>query len=160
MPFEWAAVLTGGAVVGTLAVLNAVEWDPKERPAPAAAEVKPAVASTPRRSLAPAVHASESKAKRPRSTFSFTAARGDSWLQVRSGSFGSGVLYEGKLGQGESVRVRSRRLWIRFGAAAHLDLTIDGKPVRLPAFGTYDAYAGPRGVSVDRTIHATAAQSP
>jgi hypothetical protein len=70
------------------------------------------------------------------------------------------VLYEGELPQGETVRLRSRRLWIRFGGASDIDLRIDGRPVRLPAFGTYDAFAGPRGIVADRKIYATAAQSP
>ena len=158
--FEWGVVLTGGAVVGTLAVLHTVEWDRNERVEPVAVGVKAAVASTAQRSPVPAFRPSEHTPRHPRSTFSFTAARGDSWFQVRSGSFGSRVLYEGKLMRGETVRVRSRRLWIRFGAASHLDLTIDGRPVRLPAFGTYDAFATRRSILADRTIYATAAQSP
>jgi uncharacterized protein DUF4115 len=160
MGFEWAAVLTGGAVVGTLAVIHAVDRGPKESPEPVAVEVKGAVVPTRPRPSAPAVHVPETIPRHPRSTFAFTAARGDSWFQVRSGSFRGRVLYEGKLMHGDVVRVRSRRLWIRFGAASHLDLTIDGRPVRLPAFGTYDAIATGRRVVADRTIYATAAQSP
>ena len=106
-----------------------------------------------------AVSAPPAKAE-PRSTFALTAVRGESWLQIRSGSFTGRTLYEGLLPLGETVRLRSKRLWIRFGAASHLDLTIDGRPVRLPAFGTFDAFAGPRGVVADRTDYATAAQSP
>lgn len=158
--FEWGVVLTGGAIVSTLAVLHAVESDRTERVGPMVVEVKAAVASTTQRSPVPPVRESEPKSRHPRSTFAFTAARGDSWFQARSGSFRGRVLYEGKLMRGEVVRVRSRRLWIRFGAASHLDLTIDGRPVRLPAFGTFDAFAAGRKVVADRTIYATAAQSP
>ena len=63
---------------------------------------------------------------------------------------------------GETVRLKSKRLWIRFGAASHVEMTIDGRRARLPAFGTFDAFAGPRGVVADRTAYryATAAQSP
>ena len=158
--FEWGVVLTGGAVVGTLAVLHTVEWDRADRVEPVAVGVKAAAASAEQRSPVPASRPSEQRPRHPPSTFVFTAARGDSWFQVRSGSFGGRVLYEGKLVRGETVRIRSRRLWIRFGAASHLDLTIDGRPVLLPAFGTYDAFATGRKVVADRTIYATAAQSP
>jgi len=158
--FEWGVVLTGSAVVGTLAVFYAVDWDRSSQasPGPVVVEVKAAATPVVQR---PALVAAERTPKStPRSTFVFTAARGDSWFQVRSGSFGGRVLYEGKLMRGETVRLRSRRLWIRFGAASHLDLTIDGRPVQLPAFGTFDAFAGSRGVVADRKFYATAAQSP
>lgn len=158
--FEWGVVLTGSAVVGTLAVFYAGDWDRDTgiRPEPVVVEVK--AAATPA-DLRPARVASPLPAKPPpRPTFAFTAARGDSWFQARLRSFSGRVLYDGTLTRGETVRIRARRLWIRFGAAAHLDLTINGRPVRLPAFGTFDAFASPRRVVADRTDYATAAQSP
>jgi hypothetical protein len=160
--FEWGLVLTGSAVVGTLTVFYAVNWDRDAQvsPRPVAIEVKAAATPVVRPRPAPAVPAPPRQKPVTRATFAFTAERGDSWLQARSGSFGGRVVYEGKLMRGETMRLRSRRLWIRFGAASHLDLTIDGQPVRLPAFGTYDAFAGPRGVVADHRIYATAAQSP
>ncbi len=80
-------------------------------------------ATTPRGGMPPpAVVSKPVSTSRPRSTFAFTAARGDSWFQARAGSFGGRVLYEGKLPQGETVRLRSRRLWIRFGGASYIDL--------------------------------------
>jgi len=160
--FEWGLVLTGSAVVGTLAVFYAVDWD-RSTPAsrePVAIEVKAATTPVARPRRAPAVPAPPLQRPVTGATFAFTAERGDAWLQVRSRSFDGRVLYEGTLILGETVRLRSRRVWIRFGAASHLELTIDGRPVRLPAFGTYDAFAGPRGVFADRTPYATAAQSP
>jgi hypothetical protein len=158
--FEWGVVLTGSAVVGTLAVFYAVDWDRSTEvsPEPVIVEVKAAATPTERRP-APVVSPLPAKTS-PRSTFAFTAARGDSWIQARARSFGGVVLYERTLLRGEIVRIRARQLWIRFGAAAHLDLTIDGRRTRLPAFGTFDAFVGPRGVVADRTDYATAAQSP
>jgi hypothetical protein len=153
-------VLTGSAVVGTLADFYAVDWDRDKgvRLEPVVAEAK--APATPA-ALRPARVVPPLPAKPPpRSTFAFTAARGDSWFQARMRSFSGRVLYDGTLSRGETVRIRARRLWIRFGAAAHLDLTINGRPVRLPAFGTFDAFAGPRGLVADRTDYATAAQSP
>jgi hypothetical protein len=160
--FEWGIVLTGSAVVGTLAVFYAFDWDQNSTPisaGPVRAEVKAEATPVVRPPPPPPVSRPAQRSK-TRSTFAFTAARGDSWLQVRAGSFGGRVLYEGKLLEGETVRLRSRRLWIRFGAASYIDLTIQGRPVRLPAFGTYDAFAMPRRVVPDRKIYATAAQSP
>jgi hypothetical protein len=160
--FEWGIVLTVTVVVGTLAVFYAVEWDrssTEAAPEPVRVEVK--AATTPGAALPPRpVVSTPVSTSKPRATFVFTAARGDSWFQARAGSFGGRVLYEGNLSEGETVRLRSRRLWIRFGGASDIDLRIDGRPVRLPAFGTYDAFAGPRGVVADRKIYATAAQSP
>ena len=155
--FEWGVVLTGSAVVFTLALFYASRWDgsPQTNPEPVVMKAKARATPVTARRIP------EPKSKpTPPSTFAFTAARGDAWLQARAGSFGSRVLYEGKLMQGEKVRLRSRRLWIRFGAASHIDLFINGRRAELPAFGTFDAFAGPRGVAADRTDYATAAQSP
>lgn len=58
-----------------------------------------------------------------------TAARGDCWLSVYSGGFDGQVLYEGLLTSGRSVRVRSARLSVRFGAAANVDLSVNGRRV-------------------------------
>jgi Domain of unknown function (DUF4115) len=157
--FEWGIVLTGSAVVGTLAVFYAADWDRSGHATSEPVIVKVKAADT-RATPPPTVSQPPPKPPLARSTFAFTAARGDSWFQVRARSFGGRVLYEGKLPQGETVRLRCQRLWIRFGAAAYIDLTIDGRPVRLPAFGTYDAFAGPRGLRPDRKVYATAAQSP
>ena len=159
--FEWGVVLTGSAVVSVIVLFYAVGWDrssPQATSKPARVEVKAASTSA-RPPPAPVVSKPQPKSKPP-STFAFTAARGDSWFQARAASFGGRVLYEGNLLQGETVRLRSQRLWIRFGGASHLDLFINGKRARLPAFGTFDAFAGPRGVVADRTDYATAAQSP
>jgi Domain of unknown function (DUF4115) len=160
--FEWGILLTGAAVVGTLGAFYGVDWDGSTQATrePVVVNVKPAPPPPPPQ---PPPFTSQPPPKPPpaRSTFRFTAARGDSWFQVRAGSFAGRVLYEGKLRLGETVRLHSRRLWIRFGGASDLDLFINGKRARLPAFGTYDAFAGRRGVVADRTDHyATAAQSP
>jgi hypothetical protein len=161
LTFEWGAVLTGSAVVATLVVFYAVDWDGDSATStaePVRTEVKAERIAGAQPKPAPVAAAKPKPARH--STFAFTASRGDAWLHVRTASFDGSVLYEGKLMQGESIRLRARRLWIRFGAASHLDLSIDGKRVPLPAFGTYDAFAGPRGVRRDPKIYATPAQSP
>jgi hypothetical protein len=154
--FEWGVVLTGSAVVSVIAVFYAVAWERSTRADAELVTVEVKAAAIP---PARVVSAPPTKAK-PRPTFALAAVRGESWLEIRSGSFTGRTLYEGVLPLGETVRLRSKRLWIRFGAASHLDLTIDSRRTRLPAFGTFDAFAGPRGVVADRTDYATAAQSP
>jgi uncharacterized protein DUF4115 len=158
--FEWGIVLTGSAVVSVIVLCYAVGWGRSSDPAPELVAIEVKAAKTPvMRPQAPAFAAPPTKTK-PRSTFVFMAAGGDSWLQIRSDSFTGRALYEGVLPLGETVLLRSKRLWIRFGAASHVQLSIDGRRTRLPAFGTFDAFAGPRGVVADRTVYATAAQSP
>jgi hypothetical protein len=46
------------------------------------------------------------------------------------------VLFSGVLEPGRKLRFAAPRLWARFGAAGHLRITQDGRPVTLQ--GTYD----------------------
>jgi hypothetical protein len=73
------------------------------------------------------------------------ATRGDSWLVVRSGSGAGRVLFQGTLIQGKTVRLSSSRLWMRVGAGANLDVSINGRSATLGA-GTFDAVLTPRGI--------------
>jgi Domain of unknown function (DUF4115) len=67
-----------------------------------------------------------------------TAARNDSWVQIRKGSFAGPVLFDGIVSEGQSIHVVGGRFWARFGALGNFDLTINGRPVH-PAFsGTVD----------------------
>jgi hypothetical protein len=75
-----------------------------------------------------------------------TAARGDCWLSVRAGTPEGKVLYEGTLASGRTIRLEGARLWVRFGAAANLDLTLNGKKVAALPAGTVDVVATPAGV--------------
>jgi hypothetical protein len=75
-----------------------------------------------------------------------TAARGDCWLSVRADASDGKVLYEGTLVSGRTIRLQGKQLWVRMGAAANLDLTLNGEKVaELPA-GTVDVVATPTGV--------------
>jgi hypothetical protein len=67
------------------------------------------------------------------SVITIRASRGDCWLSVRSAGQGGDVLYEGVLELGASVRFVQRAVWIRLGAASHVDAAVDGKPVPVPA---------------------------
>jgi hypothetical protein len=61
------------------------------------------------------------------STVVITAARGDSWFSARIGSEDGRLLDERLLAQGESVRLRAVRIWLSIGAAANVDVTVNGK---------------------------------
>jgi cytoskeletal protein RodZ len=82
-------------------------------------------ASTPKKkSHKPAVAAPPTRAV-------VVAARGDSWLWVRSGSASGPTVYEGTLLQGKTLRVslRNGSVWIRIGDPPSLDVRLGGKLV-------------------------------
>ena len=58
------------------------------------------------------------------------ASRGDSWVEARADSATGEELYAGVLVQGRSVRLTAGRVWLRLGAAANVDVRVNGKPVR------------------------------
>lgn len=69
-----------------------------------------------------------------------TAARSDSWVEVRKGSSTGRVLFAGVVSEGKSIHVVGRRLWARFGALGNFDLTIDGRRVHPTFNGTVDTF--------------------
>jgi Domain of unknown function (DUF4115) len=80
-------------------------------------------------------------------TVTITAARGSSWISVRRGSALGTLIYEAVLSRGQTARFSSGVVWFRFGAAANVDVQVNGKPVaRLPS-GTVDVVL-PRVVPV------------
>jgi hypothetical protein len=128
---EQLIFLIGVAAAAGLAILTFTAWrDYRDSaPAPAAAPPPPPTTS--------AVAAAELKSRsHPRATLSrlvLTAARGDSWVEVRAGSATGKSLYANTLTQGRHLIYRRVQLWIRFGLPVNIDATIDGKPAALPA---------------------------
>src|SRR5262249_38298441 len=59
------------------------------------------------------------------------AARGDSWLWIRSGSSSGPTVYEGTLVQGKTlpVTLTSGPVWMRIGDPPSLDIHLGGKVV-------------------------------
>jgi hypothetical protein len=99
-------------------------------------------AATPRGTVAATTTATRTASRPARrasgtSTLLVAASRGDCWLEVRRGAATGETLYSGILTQGDSVEVRGKRFWIRFGAAANVDVTIGGSRAVVPA-GTAD----------------------
>jgi hypothetical protein len=75
------------------------------------------------------------------------AARGPCWLLVRSGSATGPIVYQGTLQSGAAVRFTRRRLWVRLGAPASLDLRINGRLVPgLTGVSPVNLLLTPRGV--------------
>jgi Domain of unknown function (DUF4115) len=82
-----------------------------------------------------------------KATITITATRGDTSISARRASAEGTLLYEAILPKGQAARFSTRRLWVRFGAAANVDIQVNGKPVaRLPS-GTVDVVL-PRVVPV------------
>jgi cytoskeleton protein RodZ len=60
-----------------------------------------------------------------------TAARGDSFVQVRNGGVTGRLLYEGTLEEGQTQRfVKSRRLWLDLDDPETLNATLNGRRLR------------------------------
>lgn len=72
-------------------------------------------------------------------------ARRDTWVSVRAGSADGDVLFTGILAAGSSRSFGGAALWARFGAAANLQASVDGRPLALPG-GTYSALITSRGL--------------
>lgn len=116
-----------------------VATKPPPPPPPPPSTTAPAVGST----TAPAT--TTTTARPPRVVFVVHATRGDSWLELRTGSATGHVVYSGILRQGSTTTARGRVVWVRFGSAANLDLELNGKPIH-GVTGTLDATVTPSGL--------------
>jgi hypothetical protein len=135
----------GAAALG-LIVLNVLAWtgnfvdEPRTQPQAnrtvARREAQPLPPPQQRRREAPV-------ASRPAvSTVVLSAERGDCWLSIRVGDETGAILYEGVLAQGNSLRFKRRKLWLRLGAASNLEISVNGQPAQVPA-GTVDLLLPP-----------------
>lgn len=75
-----------------------------------------------------------------------SANRGDCWLQVRRGSSTGKLLYDGFLYQGAREDFRGSRLWVRFGNAGNVNVTLNGDPLAGIPAGTSDVLVTPAGI--------------
>jgi cytoskeleton protein RodZ len=134
--------LVSVAAVGLLVL--AWQFGPNDRSAqPALSALEPALApATPESAPARVTTRNERPAKASRGgarrkaempTLVLLAIRGECWLSVRVGSRAGEVLYEGLLEEGQTLRFKKRKLWIRLGAPQNLTVRLNGKAVsRLP----------------------------
>jgi hypothetical protein len=86
------------------------------------------------------------QARRNRVEVVLTAARGDSWLEVRLGSGTGPVRYTGTLVRGRTLRVSGRQLWIRTGIADNLVALLNGRPAQELPRGAATLLATPKGL--------------
>jgi glucose/arabinose dehydrogenase len=134
----WCVAALGAALLALLATALA-GVAPVESPAPVStAETAPApprqqlqttaptAPSIPTTTAAAATTPAPATAPVP-VTVTVTAARGDSWISARLGSETGRVLEERILPQGETARMRGRRVWLLVGASANVDVTVDGE---------------------------------
>jgi Helix-turn-helix domain len=70
------------------------------------------------------------------------------YVEVRRGSSSGSVLYEGTLRAGETNLVLGNRFWILLRHRTHFHLTLNGKPVSLPARKTLKVIVTPTSTSL------------
>ena len=147
-----AVILAGGTFAVHAGISNKSTKGVAARPVAAAAEM--AAAPTSAASVkAPASPASVTAAVSPASvTAAVSPARLEvrgvgkgSWLEVRLGSAKGRVLFSGVVHDGVHRRFHARRLWVTFGGATNLVITVNGVPQRLQ--GTVEALVTDRGLT-------------
>jgi hypothetical protein len=74
------------------------------------------------------------------------AAKGDCWVEARSGSASGRLLYLGTLPQGRRLTLPKQGVWLRLGAAHNLAGWIGSKPVRNLPRGAATVVATPAGI--------------
>jgi hypothetical protein len=72
-------------------------------------------------------------------------AKADTWLLVRRTSRSGQLVYQGTLIAGDSRSFTGTSFSVRFGAAANVAATLNGKPLPLPS-GTYSVSIGRDGL--------------
>jgi len=147
----------GIAIIGVLLAVIVVGRSPGKDASPAtattASSTAPAASTSAQESLATTTASAPTTvletttvAARRQAPFTLrVAARDDTWLSIRRGSATGDVLFEGTLAKGDSRRYTATRFHVRFGAAANVTATLDGKPLQLPG-GTYSATIDGRGL--------------
>jgi hypothetical protein len=147
----FALGLCAAAAIAALIVFNRSDVPEARPPAVEAAPARPAAEVT----TVPAEAAREPTAvqrqtPRPRPAsgvrLQLTASRGDSWVELRSGSAQGDVLFSGIVAQGETRSFSAPRLYARFGNAASLDARLNGRTFELRP-GTYSALVTSRGLA-------------
>ena len=133
------ALLVSAAAGGWEAVHAGVfDRHGSSRPAPAA---RASVQQAPAASTA---HASAAAAT-PVGRLRVTGLGKGSWLEVRRGSKHGPVVFSGVVADGKHLRFSGRRLWVMFGAATNLVVTVNGE--RRPLQGTVEGIVSERGLT-------------
>ena len=102
----------------------------------------PPPASTSETTTTPTTEPAENTTPPALATVVVTASRGDCWISARLGSENGRVLDERLLARGESVTLHGEKVWISIGAAANVDVTVNGQDRELQS-GTVAMVLGP-----------------
>jgi hypothetical protein len=142
----------GIAIIGVLLAVIVVGRRPSEGASPATPATAPKtlhLTSTSRERTGPetttvsapttTVFETTTLAERRRAALTLrVSARDDTWLSIRRDSITGDVLFEGTLAKGDSRTYTAKQFRVRFGAAANVAATLNGKALPLPG-GTYSA---------------------
>lgn len=139
--FRTAAYVGLGAAALGLVALNVLAWSgrlidesprtsaPRKEPNPASEPIPP-----PAPEPQPVTRPQRTRAIAPAAiSLTISATRGDCWVEVRAGSATGALLYAGTLASGESIRFNRKKLWLRLGAAANVDVLVNGRPSTVPS---------------------------
>jgi hypothetical protein len=112
--------------------LELSQTEPADEPATTAVtkpvrRTTPAPASTATTTTTAATKPAKNTTTSALATVIVTASRGDCWISARLGSETGRVLDERILAQGQSVTLRGERVWLSIGAAANVDVTVNGQ---------------------------------
>jgi hypothetical protein len=152
--FVFFVLVLGGAVpigpadpaVDDAPPAAAPEPAPTPTPEPEDEEEEPLAAAPPARPESEQPTSTAAETAPQLVTVVVTATRGDCWVAARAGSESGRVLEERVLLQGESVRLRARRVWLSLGASSNVDVLVDQQPREVPA-GTVALVLAPSSTS-------------
>lgn len=142
------AVLVGVVGAVALAALAVVIWGNDTASHASSPKLGTSTSKSPSATPAPTAPATSSTRggydSRPAATptkpirLRLTAARGDSWVEIRANNPRGRILFAGVVQKGKSVVIQGARLWTRFGALGNLDVRLDGRPVHPKWTGTVE----------------------
>jgi hypothetical protein len=161
--FDRLVLVLGICVLAGLVALIVPAWrdyasadDPSgprsaRRPAaPSTTEVLPNAGLMPPSSQFATTPTTRSPARKPAqprvAKLRLVAAKGDCWIEARSGSSSGRLLYFGILALGKNLTFSARVLWLRLGAPQNLTGWVGTKPVRNLPRGAATVVATPAGV--------------
>ncbi len=141
-----AVLVLALGTVGVWAVLQTGAFD-RHAPrhvAPAPSSVR-RTAVVPVRAAAQAAPAAPAVSAASFGRLSVAGLGSGSWLEVRRGSAHGHLLFSGLLTDGKHMRFQGRRLWVMFGAATNLAISVDGR--REPLQGTVEGLITGHGLT-------------
>ncbi|HUK94536.1 MAG TPA: DUF4115 domain-containing protein [Gaiellaceae bacterium] len=101
--------------------------------APTASPGKRRPAPPPAKRVTPTQAAATTSATQAVVHLTIAATRGPCWILARRGSETGAILAQELLPQGQKVTLRGPHIWLELGAAANVDISVNGKARTVPA---------------------------